>query len=75
MRCPCCGSERIEVGIAWGKSADMGNIGLKYKEGFFVGVSQVYSDLCLDCRTILRSYIRDNPNREWDHNPGSLGTA
>jgi len=45
MRCPCCGSERIEVGIAWGKSADMGNIGLKYKEGFFVGVSQVYSDL------------------------------
>ena len=75
MRCPCCGSERIEVGIAWGKSADIGNIGLKYKEGFFVGVSQVYSDLCLDCRTILRSYIRDNPNREWDHNPGSFGTA
>ena len=75
MKCPYCGSERIEVGIAWGKSADMGNIGLKYKEGFFVGVSQVYSDLCLDCRTILRSYIRDNQNREWDHDPGSFGTA
>jgi len=24
----------LKYGIAWGKSADMGNIGLKYKEGF-----------------------------------------
>lgn len=75
MRCPCCGSERIEVGIAWGKSADTGNVGLKYKAGFMVGVVQVYSDLCLDCKTVLRMYVKDDTDKNWNHNPGSLGTV
>ena len=75
MKCPYCGSERIEICIAWGKSADMGNIGLKYNEAYFIGVVQVYSDLCLDCKNILRTYVRDNTNRNWDHNPGSFGTV
>ena len=72
MKCPYCGSERIVAGISWGKTADIGNIGLKYNEGIFVGVSQVYSDLCVDCKSILRTYILDNANRNWSHNPGSF---
>ena len=52
MKCPCCGSERIEEGIAWGQTAEVGNIGLRYITGKVIkviGVSEVYSDLCLDC--------------------------
>jgi hypothetical protein len=56
MKCSYCGSERIEFGIAWGKSAESGNVGLKYNSGadFFslTGVVQVYSDLCLDCKSV-----------------------
>ena len=77
MGCPYCGSERIEYGIAWGKSAETGNVGLKYATGtgFFsaVGVVQVYSDLCLDCKSVLRTYIKEDTNKIWSHNPGSLG--
>lgn len=74
MKCPYCGSENIEEGIAWGKSAEAGNVGLKYKGGFLGNtvVAQVYSDLCLDCKTILRSYIKEDTDHEWICSPGSL---
>ena len=76
MKCPYCGSENIEMGIAWGQTAEVGNVGLKYKSGFLgaVGVAQVYSDLCLDCKSIVRSYIKDETDKDWKHNPGSLGS-
>lgn len=79
MKCPYCGSERIEVGIAWGKSAEAGNVGLKYDTGnggFFsvTGVVQVYSDLCLDCKSILRTYVKEDTDRHWNHKAGSLGS-
>ncbi len=35
MKCPYCGSERIVFGIVWGKSAEAGNVGLKYNTGGF----------------------------------------
>ncbi len=77
MNCPYCGSERIEIGISWGKSSETGNVGLKYSmgSGMFgvIGVVQVYSDLCLDCKSILRSYIKEDTNKNWYHKPGSLG--
>ena len=73
MKCPYCGSERIEFGIAWGKAADVGNIGLKYQHSVVTGVAQVYSDLCLDCKSVLRTYIKEDTNKQWNHNPGSLG--
>ena len=44
MKCPCCGSERIEKGISWGQTAEVGNIGLRYVAGGFlkvVGVAEV----------------------------------
>lgn len=33
MKCPYCGSERIESGIAWGKATEVANVGLKYEAG------------------------------------------
>jgi len=76
MNCPYCGSERIQFSVAWGKSAESGNIGLKYTtEGLFglTGVVQVYSDLCLDCKSILRTYIKEDTDKDWSDRPGSWG--
>ena len=77
MRCPFCGSERIETEVAWGKTAETGNVGLKFKSTGFLGsvsVAQAYSDLCRDCKTILRTYIKEDTDKKWVHVPGSLGT-
>lgn len=78
MKCPYCGSQRVEQGVAWGKSAETGNIGLKYSTGSglfsLTGVAQVYSDLCLDCKTLLRTYIKEDTNKDWSHEPGSIGS-
>ena len=78
MKCPYCGSERIETEIAWGKSAEPGNVGLKFSvgNGIFspVGVAQAYSDLCLDCKSILRTYIKEDAKKNWVHKPGSVGS-
>ena len=71
MKCPFCGSERIEEGIAWGQTAEVGNIGLLYKSsvGFIkaVGTTEVYSNLCLDCKTIVRTYIKSDTDKDWYH--------
>lgn len=75
MKCPYCGSERIVTGIAWGRTANVGNVGLKYTEGFFEGVAPVYSDLCLDCKSILRTYVKDDTNKNWTGGPGTYGTV
>ena len=75
MGCPYCGSENIEIGVAWGKSAETGNVGLKYNSGLLVGVVQVYFDLCLNCGSILHMYIKDATPREWSKRPGSLGSV
>lgn len=77
MKCPYCGSERIEQGISWGISAQPGNVGLEYQTGGFLGIVgtvQAYSDLCLDCKTILRTYILEDTNKKWSHKSGSLGS-
>ena len=76
MKCPYCGSEKIEIGVAWGKSSEMGNVGLKFNTGGFFAtfaVANAYSDLCLDCKTIVRSYIKESTNKNWSHESGDLG--
>ena len=70
MKCPYCGSERIEEGIPWGQTAEVGNIGLRFVHGKvlkLVGVAEVYSDLCLDCGTIVRTYIKADTDEQWYH--------
>jgi len=74
MGCPYCGSENIEIGVAWGKATEKGNVGLKYQNGLLAGVVQVYSDLCLDCGSLLRTYVKDIRPRQWSKRPSSLGT-
>ncbi|MBQ8578056.1 MAG: hypothetical protein IJ449_08885 [Clostridia bacterium] len=66
--CPYCGSHRIEKGIVWGKSAEGGHVGLKYNAGLFTGIEKVYSDLCLDCGSVLRTYIKEDPEINWVKN-------
>lgn len=77
MKCPYCGSEHIEQGIAWGKGREVfSNVGLMHASaGIFgntFGSVQVYSDLCLDCGAIVKSYIKGDTNRDWCKDAGSL---
>ncbi len=78
MKCPFCGSERIETEVAWGKSVDTGNVGLKYSTGKGLlsgtGIAEAYSDLCMDCGSIIRTYIKEETDKDWIHKPGALGT-
>ena len=64
MFCPYCGSQRIETGIML---SDGGNdeVGLEYLNGIFVGTEDIYTDLCLDCGTIVRTYVKNPQNRNW----------
>lgn len=67
MKCPFCGSNRIEKGI---QTAEIGNIGLRYvtaKVIKVVGTTEVYSDLCLNCGTIVRTYIKGDTDKQWYH--------
>ena len=77
MKCPYCGSERIEREIAWGRSAETGSTGLKYKTDFYQtdGIAQIYSDLCLDCGTVIRSYIIGDTDKDWIHEPDSADSG
>lgn len=59
MKCKNCGSENIKTGIELGNSELNGKLGLKYETKHTMGVVQVYSDVCLDCGEIQRSYIKD----------------
>ncbi len=79
MKCPYCHSERIEVSVARGKSTETGNVGLKYRMGGglfggITGVAEAYSDLCLDCGTIIRTYIKEDTDKAWSKTPGLLGS-
>ena len=70
MKCPYCGSENIKCGIKWAKEVDSGKVGLKYISSggriiSTVGVAEAYSDLCLDCKTIVRTYIKEDTNKKW----------
>lgn len=77
MKCPNCGSENIEIGILTTGGIYAETIGLKYiGDGKLDKVinktlpvqSIIYSDLCLDCGEIVRTYIKDNTNKKWCKN-------
>ena len=74
MQCPYCGSSRVETGITWGLSVNTGDVGLRYNDGYMgEGIAQAYSDLCLDCKSILRIYIRDETDKNWVHKSDDAG--
>jgi len=64
-KCPYCGSTNLETGIIWGPPTTSA-VGLWYKKGKIThDTEQVYSDLCLACGSIVRTYIKGNTYREW----------
>lgn len=66
MKCRNCGSENIEKGIIWSLNTHQGEIGLTYKTRILLDTSRVYSDLCLECGEVLRTYIKDSPKyKDW----------
>lgn len=71
--CSNCNGNRIESDVAIGQNAEVGNIGPKYNKGIFIGVTQMYCDICLDCGEILRFYIKDRTDRNWNKKPGTIG--
>lgn len=74
MKCPNCGSERIEGGVAIGKSAEAGNVGPKFSRGIIDGVAQLYCDICLNCGEVVRFFIKEDTDKKWVKRPGSLGS-
>ena len=76
MQCPYCGSSRVETGITWGLSVNTGDVGLRYNDGYMgEGIAQAYSDLCLDCKTILRTYIKEDTDKNWVHRSDDTSEA
>jgi hypothetical protein len=75
MKCPFCNSENIEVGVPvadplWGSL-----IGPKYrkKHGKMLRTAPMYTDFCLDCGAVLKTYIDVPQNAHWIH--GKSGFA
>jgi hypothetical protein len=63
--CSECGGTDIVVGIAVTKTADSGHIGLSYKGwAIFLATEQLYADLCKQCGTVVRFYVRDS-HKPW----------
>lgn len=63
--CLECGSTDIIVGIAVTKTAETGHIGLSYKAlAILRGTEQLYADLCKQCGTVVRFYVRET-DKPW----------
>jgi hypothetical protein len=69
MHCPHCNSEKIEVGVPivdpfWGTP-----VGPKYRKigRRILKTALMYSDFCLDCGTILRTYVDIPKDAHWIH--------
>ena len=69
MKCPYCGSENIEEGIVmgWtsGTTGTIRQIGLLYSKSIFDVAETLYADLCKDCGSTTRIYIKGKTDRTW----------
>lgn len=64
-RCPHCGGCTFARGIHLGLTAEVGDVGLSYKDGLLlVGTEGLRADLCTACGTVVRLYVR-NTNHKW----------
>jgi len=64
-KCTHCGGSNIVCGVTVDQTADAGRIGLAYKTRFvLMGTEQFYADVCDDCGTIVRLYVK-TPGRTW----------
>ena len=72
MKCPYCQSENIEEGIlVMNESVPTMEIGLMYRKNQFnYGLEQLYVDVCTDCGSIIRTYVKgDIKNKKWEKEP------
>jgi hypothetical protein len=64
-KCIYCNSTNLQTNITIGQSAETGGIGLQYHTKFLIiGVEPFYADLCKDCGSISRLYIK-NSGKNW----------
>ena len=63
--CSHCGSHDLAIGVRMAQNAEVGRIGLSYKDGLLlVGVETLLADLCTACGHVQRLYV-GNPNHKW----------
>jgi hypothetical protein len=64
-QCPHCGGTNITGGVWADQTAGAGAVGLAYKTKFVImGVERLYADICNDCGTVVRFFVK-NPSRQW----------
>ena len=64
--CQHCGSNNIMMKMLIDHSGGNFSVGLHYQQGPLrvLGIEPLYCDICSDCGTLIRSYIRTT-DREW----------
>ena len=66
--CPDCGSGDVVSGISVRQTAEASDIGLNYKAlGILRGTVPMYADLCRQCGTIVRFFVREK-DKPWIKN-------
>jgi len=65
VACSHCGSHDLAIGVQMAQNAEVGRIGLHYKDGLLLcGTEALLADLCTACGQVQRFYVR-NPNHKW----------
>ncbi|MBM4029180.1 MAG: hypothetical protein FJ280_27850 [Planctomycetes bacterium] len=63
--CSHCGGQDFAVRVRIGQTAEVGHIGLSYKDGLLlVGTEPLRVDVCTACGTIRRLYV-ENVDHRW----------
>jgi transcription elongation factor Elf1 len=63
-RCPECGGADIVKCVGISKMTEAGSIGLGYNTEYFVKSSEpLVVDLCQDCGTVVRLYVKKTGKR------------
>ena len=58
--CPECKSTDIAAGIGFSMTTDTSRVGLNCKAlGVFVGTAPLFADVCRQCGTVARFFVRD----------------
>jgi hypothetical protein len=74
MKCPFCNSEKIEVGVTVVDpfSGTPGGPKYRIKGRGRIRTATMYSDFCLDCGSILKTYIDVPQDAHWIHGKSEL---
>lgn len=64
-RCPHCGGVEVAAELKLHLNAEVHTLGLAYKTAkIFVGAEQLYADLCLNCGSVVRFFVKET-QRNW----------